>query len=153
MLWLVGLVSYCFLSDSYDSVNPVWRNILKQKHWLGNSYVEKSIILGFWDIHWTSCTYFKNCVLGDVGWDGCFAGQLVGQKLRRKHHGQKSFGFLNIFDILPHYNFSRCWHLSEHGWSKNKGTKTETNTNKHATKQINKRTNKETNKTNNQSNK
>ena len=28
--WLFGVFPCCFLGDSYDSVNPVWRNILKK---------------------------------------------------------------------------------------------------------------------------
>ena len=41
---------------------------IKKEHCLGNSYVEKSMIFGCLGIHWTSCIYFNNCVLGDFIW-------------------------------------------------------------------------------------
>ena len=63
---------------------------IKKKHCLGNSYVEKSIIFGFLGIHWTSCTYFNNCVLGDFNW----AGPVGWAKTRSKTSQKKTIGLI-----------------------------------------------------------
>ena len=114
---------------------------IKKKRCLGNSYVEKSIIFGFLGIHWTSCTYFNNCVLGDFNW----AGPVGWAKTRSKTSQKKTIGLIahiwhkltNHRDYVPISN--------QFFWmSRPKVIKKKTHTNKQVTTQINKRTNKET---------
>ena len=114
---------------------------IKKKHCLDNSYVEKSTIFGFFGIHWTSCTYFNNCVLGDFNW----AGPVGWAKTRSKTSQKKTIGLIahiwhkltNHWDYVPISN--------QFFWmSRPKVIKKKTHTNKQVTTQINKRTNKET---------
>ena len=54
------------LSDSYDSVNLVSRNILTTKTDSAKHTSDKSINLRFGGINWTPCTYVSGCVLGHL---------------------------------------------------------------------------------------
>ena len=79
--------------DSYYSVNPVWQNILKKntdslKHIsrtsLGNIFV----------------VYFRDKLDFVHTFTLSMLVHLVGQKIGRKHHDEKSLDFANVFYIF-----------------------------------------------------
>ena len=77
---------------------------IKKKHCLGNSYVEKSIIFGFLEK-----IGLRALILMIAFWEILIElGQLVGQKLGRKHNKKKPLDFLHTFRHICYFVGDLC---------------------------------------------
>ena len=75
--------------DSYYSVKPVWRNILKKTQTLQNIYREH-----YWKTRFRDKLDFVHVFTLTI------LVHLLGQKIGRKHHDEKSLDFANVFYIF-----------------------------------------------------